>query len=247
MISKIFRRQRHDCKWLGRKRLIHHFQRIEALRSRKTLRGSDVSRPNDRVTPHRLRSVGARSRCLSDCRRPFAFFANRRKPQTPLSRTRRRMPNARRNVVAFLQHEDFVFSRTDRQRGHYGRPSRHGASEIRAFIASIRFWRMDPDLRAWRFRLLGLLHALQEVERWKFPATLSSAPTPPSACVPVPPAFLCPAYPPTIPSIGRTDVAPGPVARNGQGLRSGGGCGNGFWSDHARRKEMPCHSSSPES
>lgn len=85
-----------------------------------------------------------------------------------------------------------------------------------------------------------------KAERWKFPATLSSAPMPPSACVPVAP-FSASGEPPTIPNVSRTERRALPRRPNRPGLAEGAGCGKGFGSDHARRKEMPCDSSSPAS
>ena len=164
-----------------------------------------------------------------------------REPRKPRTRPGlARMPKAGRIIVAFLQHRDFVFSRTDRRRRLGGRPSRHVAPELRAFIASIRFCRRVPAcapdvMDSFGFSALRKSGAMEVSCNFFVRADVSIRMR---SC----PAFLRPPYPPTIPSVRRTERRALSRRPNRPGLAERAGCGKDFGSDHARRKEMPCDS-----
>lgn len=150
------------------------------------------------------------------------------------------MPNVGRIAVAFLQHRNFVFSRTDRRRGLGGRPSRHvapnyGPSSPRFDFAGRAPTSAPGDINPFGFTALRKSGAMEVSCNFFVRADASIRML---SC----PAFLRPPYPPTIPIVRRTERRALSRRPNRPGLAERAGCGKDFGSDHARRKEMPCDS-----
>ena len=184
------------------------------------------------LTPHR-HWWGTRSWRPSASQWPPMRFASRRKTRKFFVTDKGGNQKMGRIVVAFLQHEDFIFSRTGRRRGGARRRSartlpKFGPSSPRSALLD------GPQPTRVEFSTPSACPRSGKARRWRFSTTFPSVPTslPPAACVPD--THSC-AHDGSGNDPGRqADGTPRPVPLS----ESGGACGaDGMWK---RFRERSC-------